>query len=121
MDEEERAIQAMLIRYLVAHTQCSGCGRRYKPSDVQIHERHGDVWLASVTCSACGLRGLIMAAIRSSETEELEPVLEDDAEEWAALQEIKPISDDDVLDFHHFIQNFDGDMEELLRRLNGEP
>lgn len=120
MDEEERAIQAMLIKYLVAHTQCSGCGRRYKPSDVQIHERHGDVWLASVTCSACGLRGLIMAAIRGSETGEVESVLEEESEELVALQEIKPISADDVLDFHRLMRDFDGDMEELLRRLSGE-
>ncbi|MBC7232164.1 MAG: hypothetical protein H5T68_02835 [Chloroflexi bacterium] len=118
MDEEERAIQAMLIKYLVAHTQCSGCGRRYKPSDVQIHERHGDVWLASVTCSACGLRGLIMAAIRSQEAEELEPLFEEEVEEGVALREMEPISADDVLDFHRFIQEFDGDMEELFRRLN---
>ncbi len=120
MDEEERAIQAMLIKYLVAHTQCSGCGRRYKPSDVQIHERHGDVWLASVTCSTCGLRGLIMAAIRSKEAEELESVFEEASEERMALQELEPISADDVLDFHHLIRDFDGDMEELLRGLSGK-
>ncbi|MGQ9493854.1 MAG: hypothetical protein ACUVR2_08840 [Anaerolineae bacterium] len=120
MDEEERAIQALIIRYVVAHTQCSGCGRRYKPSDVQIHERRGDVWLASVTCSACGLQGLIMAAIRSREAQELSKLLEAESDEWAELSNVAPITADEVLDFHRFLRDFDGDIKELFQKHNGQ-
>nr|MBC7244223.1 hypothetical protein [Chloroflexota bacterium] len=120
MDEEEKAVQALIIRYVVAHTQCSGCGRRYKPGDVQIHERRGDIWLASVTCSTCGLQGLIMAAIRSKDAQELHDLLQAEPDEWAELPESAPISADEVLDFHRFLQDFDGDMKELFRKRNWE-
>jgi len=115
MGENERSIRALIIRYLVAHTQCSGCGRRYEPGDVQIHDHRGDVWLASVTCSHCGLQGLVMAAIRAKDAQEIEPISESEAEEWAVFEQMGPINSDEVLDFHRFLQDFRGDPAQLFR------
>lgn len=119
-DEAEKSMHSLIIRYLVAHTQCSGCGRRYAPEDVHLRHRRGDIWLASVVCKHCGLQGLIMAAVSASHAEEIEAVTDRDAEERAAMQEMGPISSDDVLDFHRLLEEFSGDMRKLMRRRRGK-
>jgi len=116
MDDSDQSVDSMIIKYLVAHTQCSGCGHHYDPEDVQIHDRRGHVWLASVTCRHCGLQGLIMAAIKTEEAQEIESSLESDAKEWAAFQQMGPISTDEVLDLHCFLQEFHGDVARLLEK-----
>jgi hypothetical protein len=115
MEDNERSIRSLIVRYLIAHTECSGCGRRYAPRDVQIHKRRGDVWLASVTCQHCGLQGLIMAAIATDAVEEAdEAVAEPAEEEFGAFEDLGPILGDEILDLHHFLEGFDGDMVQLL-------
>jgi len=118
VDENERSIQSLLIRYVVAHTQCSGCGRRYNPEDVHIHDHRGDVWLASVTCSHCGLQGLIMAAIKTKDAQEIEATPEPNDEEWAIFEQMAPISSDEVLDFHRLLEGFSGDLARLFKEGN---
>jgi len=115
MDENESSIHSLIVRYLVAHTQCSGCGQRYTSRDVRIHDHRGDVWLASVTCRNCGLQGLVMAAIATRDAEQLQPVDDSEVEEVAGL-EMGPISGEEILDFHCFVEQFDGDMHQLLER-----
>jgi hypothetical protein len=119
-DEHERSMHSLIIRYLVAHTQCSGCGRRYAPEDVHLRHRRGDIWLASVVCQHCGLQGLIMAAVSASHAEETESATDRDVEERVAMEEMGPISSDEVLDFHRFLEQFSGDMRKLVRRRTGK-
>jgi hypothetical protein len=119
-DEHERSMHSLIIRYLVAHTQCSGCGRRYAPEDVHLRHRRGDIWLASVVCRHCGLQGLIMAAVSASHADEMEAATDRDAEERTAMREMGPISSDEVLDFHRLLEEFSGDMRKLMRRRRGK-
>jgi len=114
MENGDRSIQSLIIRYLIARTQCSVCGRRYDPKDVHIHDHRGDIWLASVTCKHCGLQGLIMAVISTEDAQQVEAIFELSAEEWAAFQKMGPISSDEVLNFHCFLEEFNGDMIQLL-------
>ena len=116
MDDKERSIHSLIIRYLVAHTKCSGCGRRYAPGDVRIYDHRGDIWLASVTCRHCGLQGLVMAAIGTNDVEEVEAVADPEAEDLTSFREMGPISSDEVLDFHCLVEGFEGDISELLER-----
>jgi hypothetical protein len=114
MEDSERSIRSLIVRYLVAHTQCSGCGRRYAPEDVRLRHRRGDIWLASVACTHCGLQGLIMAAISTDHAHELRSVTGVEAQEAPSLQAMGPISTEEVLDFHCFLTEFSGDVAELL-------
>jgi hypothetical protein len=120
MDENESSMHSMIVRYLVAHTQCSGCGRRYAAEDVHLRHRRGDIWLASVVCRHCGLQGLIMAAISASHAEDGETALDQEAQERAALEDLGPISSDEVVDVHCLLRDFGGDMKQLLRRRKGK-
>jgi len=114
MDEEDGSLQGLVIQYLLAHTQCSGCGRSFGPNDLRIRARRGRVWLAAVTCSHCGLQGLIMAAIKTSGVSDSGPALEEDAGEEGTRGRQEPISSDELLDWHCFLDKFHGDMYQLL-------
>jgi len=114
-EENEGAIRSLIIRYLVAHTQCVGCGRRYTHADVEIHDHRGDVWLAAVTCRHCGLQGLVMASVRAKDVREMADAADAGDQDWAGLPRLGPISGDEVLDFHCFLDRFRGDMKQLLQ------
>lgn len=119
MDEEDESLQSLVIQYLLAHTQCSGCGRSFGPEDMRIRAHRGSVWLAAVTCSHCGLQGLIMATVRTSEAQDSEPLPRADVEELDSFHELGPISSDEVLDWHCFLKQFRGDMRQLLGERSG--
>jgi len=115
MEEQDRSVRSLFIRYLIAHTQCSGCGRRYAPRDVHIYSNSGDLWLASVNCRHCGLQGFVMAAIASEESEAEDALRAERVHEHAeAFETLGPILGDEILDLHCFLQEFDGSMVELL-------
>jgi hypothetical protein len=61
-----------------------------------------------------------MAAVSASHAEEIEAAADQDAEEQAAMQEMEPISSDEVLDFYRFLEEFSGDMRQLVRRRRGK-
>ena len=117
MEERDPSIQSLIVQYLVAHTRCSGCGQRYEAEDVHVHSHRGQVWLASLTCHQCGLRAMVMAAMQP-QNEEAEPSIppEYDTQEAAALQALGPVSGDEVLDLHRFLEGFSGDMQDLMKR-----
>lgn len=114
MEDNERSIRSLIVQYLVTHTRCSGCGRKYAPDDVHLRHRRGDVWLASVACRHCGLQGLIMAAISADYATEPTSSTDVDDEEHAALDELGPIATEEVLDLHRFLRGFGGDVVQLL-------
>ena len=116
MDDNDQSVQSLIVRYLIAHTQCSGCGHRYEPEDVQVRNHRGHIWVASVTCSHCGLRGLIMATIKTKDVQETDEVAESDGEELASFEQMGPISSDEVLDFHRLLEEFDGNLVQFLEK-----
>ena len=119
MEENDRSIRELIIQYLVAHTQCSGCGEGYSPQDVELRHRRGDVWLATVKCRHCGLQGLVMAAIRSDHARALQE--HEEAQELAGgtAADAGPVTIDEVLDVHRELAAFSGDMRELLSGEDG--
>jgi hypothetical protein len=119
MDEEDELLQSLVIQYLLAHTQCSGCGRSFGADDMHIRARRGGVWLAAVSCSHCGLQGLIMAAIKTRDAHDSESALEADAGELDHFCHREPISSDEVLDWHCFLEHFHGDVHQLLGERKG--
>jgi hypothetical protein len=113
-EENEEATRSLIIEYLVAHTQCVGCGHHYTHADVEIHDHRGNVWLAAVTCRHCGLQGLVMASVRAKDVREMAQAADDSDQDRAGLQRLGAISGDEVLDFHCFLEQFRGDMKQLL-------
>jgi hypothetical protein len=120
MDNRDPRIESLVIRYLIAHTQCSGCGQHYEPQDVHVHSHRGQVWLASLTCRQCGLKAMVMAALQLQGTSAESQAVEQDADEIATIQELGPIGSDEILDVHRFLDDFRGDMRGLFQKRAGQ-
>lgn len=119
MDGRERAMRQAFIRHLVANVQCVSCGERYGRSDIYVLGHHDDIWVSAVVCSRCGTQGLVFATVRGEG--QLEVAWSAEREEIAAFEDLPALSIDDVLDMHALLKNFDGDMDDLLRRLRRGP
>jgi len=116
MDERDPRIESLVIRYLIAHTQCSGCGQHYEPEDVHVHSHRGQVWLASLTCRQCGLKAMVMAALQLQDSRSESQAVEQDTQEIATIRELGPISGEEILDVHRFLDSFRGDMHGLFSK-----
>lgn len=119
MDEEDGLLQSLVIQYLLAHTQCSACGRSFEADDLRIRAHRGGVWLTAVTCSHCGQQGLIMAAIKTRDARDPQSALEAGEGESAGARAPEPITADEVLDWHCFLDQFHGDVHQLFGEHSG--
>lgn len=95
------------VRRLVATIKCGVCSRHYEGGNVKILGHHGDLWFLSVYCSDCHSQGLVAAVIREGQLPELITDLTE--EEYDKFREIDAVSDNDLLDIHNFLKDFDGD------------
>ncbi len=118
MDGEERAMRQAFIRHLVAALQCVSCGERYTRNDIYVLGHHEDVWVSAVVCNSCGTQGLVFATLR--EGNQFEFASRPEAEELATLEQMPPLSIDDVLDVHAFLKGFAGDVRALFRESRHE-
>jgi len=79
--------------------------------------------MIAVTCRYCHAQGLMLATPEPQEGDvhfahpqpQEPPIMYDVSyEEWLAFQKKPPISEDDVLDIHLFLKDFDGDFQALF-------
>jgi len=100
------------IKRLVTTIKCGICSRRYQGEDVRILGHYGDLWFLSVYCAACHSQGLVAAVIKEGQLPEL---ITDLAEaEYDKFREMDAVSENDLLDIHDFLKNFDGDFSHVF-------
>lgn len=109
LDEDEKR---RLVIQLVTQLRCVDCGRLYDPEDFALVHRWEEVWVLSTRCRHCDELCHVVVYMRldveSETTTDLTPAEIEASHEWA------PISADDLLDVHTFLQEFDGDFELLF-------
>jgi hypothetical protein len=124
MDTTEKQIKRIVLDRM---ERCSVCHRGFEPDDVQVLSRKSDMWMLMVSCGECHARNFVAAVIGDGDAEEaqlalrrlgeehlrsrLETVAEADDEDIAS----EPVSIDDVLEIHEFLQGFDGDFRQLFK------
>ncbi len=97
-----------LIRYLAARLECAVCHHQYEPDDFELLNKEANSLMFFITCHHCYTQGFMVVFIQE-QWPELEEI--DQAEEES---EREPITADDVLDMHRFLENFEGDFITLL-------
>lgn len=102
-----------LVKELMTTVNCTVCGQRYQIGDINILYHQRELWFLSVFCQSCHTKGLVAALIRAGEKAQLVTDLTE--EEMARFKEGLPVSADDVLDVHSFLEGFDGDFASLFR------
>jgi len=100
------------IKRLVATIKCGVCSQRYQGGNVRILGHYGDLWFLSVYCSACHSQGLVAAVIKEGQVPTLITDLTE--REYDKFREMGVVSDNDLLDIHNFLKNFDGDFSHIF-------
>src|ERR671916_541430 len=122
MDTSEKQIKRIVLDRM---ERCSVCHRGFEPDDVHVLSRKSDMWMLMVSCGECQARNFVAAVIGDGDAEEAQLALRRLGEEHVrARVEIEtgdegapgePVSVDDVIEMHQFLQGFDGDFLALFR------
>ena len=123
MDTSEKQIKRIVLDRM---ERCSVCHRGFEPDDVHVLSRKADMWMLMVACSECHARNFVAAVIGDGDAEEAQlalrrlgeehvqhrPDIEPEAE---PSDDSEPVSVDDWLEMHEFLEEFDGDFQALFR------
>ncbi len=112
---------------LAAVGQCGVCHRQYTLDDFAVIGHREHLWMVTVVCEGCRNRGVITAVVqgagpgpdradtsaappRGSRLTDLTP----DERARLAAGPAAPVTLDDLLDLHHFLDDFNGDFKALF-------
>jgi hypothetical protein len=124
MDTSEKQIKRIVLDRM---ERCSVCHRDFEPDDVHVLSRKSDMWMLMVSCGECHARNFVAAVIGDGDAEEAQLALRRLGEEHVRSRggiepevEVEeearePVSVDDILEIHEFLQGFDGDFQALFR------
>jgi hypothetical protein len=122
MDTSEKQIKRIVLDRM---ERCSVCHRGFEPDDVHVLSRKSDMWMLMVSCGECQARNFVAAVIGDGDAEEAQLALRRLGEEHVRTRTGiepedegvpgDPVSVDDVIEIHQFLQGFDGDFKALFR------
>ncbi len=122
MDTSEKQIKRIVLDRM---ERCSVCHRGFEPDDVHVLSRKSDMWMLMVSCGECQARNFVAAVIGDGDAEEAQLALRRLGEEHVRTRTGiepedegvpgDPVSVDDVIEIHQFLQGFDGDFRALFR------
>ena len=122
MDTSEKQIKRIVLDRM---ERCSVCHRGFEPDDVHVLSRKSDMWMLMVSCGECQARNFVAAVIGDGDAEEAQLALRRLGEEHVRSRTGiepedegvpgEPVSVDDVIEIHQFLQGFDGDFKTLFR------
>jgi hypothetical protein len=125
MDAQER-----IILRLFAEQHCPRCGSPYQSESVLVLARRSEVWMIMISCSSCQQKDTFVVKFpiemqgrrrvtsyrlsRPPSTPLPEEQQQPSPEISTPSTPSEPITSDDVLDMHLFLQDFNGDFQRLF-------
>jgi len=114
-----------LIRNIQAMIKCPNCGKSYRKEDIHFLGQLGQAVLVQLNCFSCKMpvMATIVAQVKTSNaegfkgidfSEELPKMFKGLKGERSSGKIEKPITSDELIDFHSFLEDFDGDFESLF-------
>ena len=103
-----------VIKQLITSIKCGSCGKHYEVDHIEIIEHKEEMWFLRVFCSSCQSKCLVAGIIR--EDGESEFVTDLTPDELKKFKKIENISEDDLLNMHDFLKDFDGDFPHVFRQ-----
>ena len=100
---------------------CAACGAPYEPGRIRLLAERDGLFFVDLACTACASRAVAIVTVETDDDDEprADP---GDLVQLAAgdlLPVASPVSADDVLDMHRFLERFEGGTVALLSRLEG--
>ena len=97
-----------LLRQQAKEYDCGVCGANHASSEIQLLGRLDSAWMVRVTCSRCETSIKLLVRV-DRERASLAPI-----KERSARERRPPVSLDDVIDTHEFLEQFEGDVHALF-------
>ena len=107
-------MEESLIKKLIASIKCGSCGQNYQEDNIDIMEHSDELWFLKVFCSSCHVRCMVAAIIREDNRPEI--VTDLTREEVEKFKNMSSVRDEDLLEMHQFLKDFDGDLPRLFRQ-----
>ncbi len=101
-----------IIEKIARRLRCSTCGRRYKPYDFTVMEEREDIAVMKMVCRECHKQSVVFAVIQRRRVRPVYSELQPD--EWQRFRDQRPLSNDDMIDFHRSLNEYDGDLSDIL-------
>lgn len=111
--EREERVKRLILS---AVSRCGTCRRRYHLENFAIVGHREHLWMVTVICERCHTQGFITAVIEGHDLGVQDGDGELLAGEQAAAPTADPVTTDDLLDMHQFLDEFDGNFATLFAR-----
>ena len=122
-DTSEKQIKRIVLNRM---ERCSVCHNEFASDDIQVVSRRDDMWMMVVTCNECHGRNFVAAVLGDGDPDAAQMALRKLSEGGRNGLDIPgigeptvaagpPVTVDDVIDMHEFLNGFDGDFTRLFR------
>lgn len=110
-----------ILRYLRERAKgydCDVCGQNHAKSDIRVLGRLESAWIVRVTCSRCQTSFKLLVVVDDAVPAVPRPAAKAESSNGRAPRERRrpPVSTDEVLDAHEFLDTYHGDLKSLFRR-----
>lgn len=99
--QDENSVQRRVMR-LLARLKCPDCGGPFDPRGFAVVHHSQEGWVLGADCHQCGRHNLVIVAL--VEAAQPEPVSDLVPEEIEAAKAWAPLTANDVLEMHLFLQ-----------------
>lgn len=121
---DETAREERIKRLILAAVpRCGACQRAYAVTDFAVIGHREHLWMITVQCAGCQHQGYITAVVEGHGVEGRHipraSRAESFPEEGGRETPREPVTVDDLLDLHDFLDDFNGDFAGLFEGRNG--
>ena len=107
-------MEESLLKKLMATIKCDVCGRGYDTKNVDVVGREADLWFLKALCPSCRTECLVAAVVKKEKAPEIASELTQ--AEFKRFANAPAPTDDDLLDMHNFLKDFNGDFSQLFNQ-----
>lgn len=97
--------------------RCSVCESGFSRRDITILEESGQKSIFHVTCSKCGSSTIVIFSSNQNGIVSLGVATDLDKNEVKKMFQSDAISADEVIDAHQLMSNYNGDLTELVKKI----
>jgi hypothetical protein len=105
-------MEERLVRKLMASIKCGSCVQHYEPINIDVLAHSEETWLLRAQCASCYTQSLVVTIIKGERKPEV--VTDLTRVEILRFRVSSLVGEDDVLDMHRFLTEFDGDFAALF-------
>ena len=102
---------------------CAACGEAYGQGHIRLIAQREELYFVDLSCDHCGSQAVAIVTIQvDGETARLEggELVRAEGSVESPAPDGPAVSADDVLDAHAILDDFEGDVHQLIARFDGE-